>query len=319
MPALGLALQALRTRSWRLLWGLEVRVLAAGTLAYLAFIWWGAHGWLDTLPLTVDLYHGYNAPASVVLASFQPSLLLLLASTGVIALPPLAKHRHAHVTVLGLAWVWAAIACLQHKGWHYHLLPACMLAALSLGVAAAQLWSRPRRLQAALSLALALALGQRGLEASFSPDYLRATHLSSEFSQAVMRHAQGRPWVAWSTTVTPAFPLASMIDGEWASRMVCQWLLPGATTLVEDQRGTPAQAAHYRRLSAQINAEDLVRHQPAVVMVHTGHQPFMRRPLDLLAYFGIHPDFEQAWAHYRYEEQVGVWAVYVRKEPASER
>jgi hypothetical protein len=315
LPALCLVVLALRTRSWKPLWGLEARVLLATTLGYLALITGWARGWLDTMELTVHLYHGYNAPWWAVLQAFQLNLLFVLVPMLVVALPALAGRRPPHLALLGMAWLWAVLAFLQSKGWHYHMLPSCMFAALSLGVAAAQVGALARPLPAALSLALALALGQRGLVTSLSPDYLRTTALSSEFAQAVQRHGRGRAWVAWSTSVTPAFPLAAMIPGEWASRMACQWLVPGATTLVEQRRGSPAQAEQYRWLAAQINAEDLDRYQPAVVMVETGHALFLRRPLDLLAYFSVHPSFQRAWSRYRFQEQVGVWAVYVRTPP----
>lgn len=314
--AAGLLARSVWRRDWRLLFGVEFRAVVSGAVVYAAAIWWWARPWLDTLALTVQAYFGYNASWQDVWAAYQSQFLLgSVAAFCLLLWPGIAMQRRFFAQLLCVAASWAALALLQQKGWSYHLLPAVALLSIALGLMAALVWRAGRRWATVPILSLMGAMGASGAIFAVDPLSTRQAQLNSPFAQAVIRHAQGRPWVAWSTAVTPAFPLVSMVEGEWASRMVCQWLIPGVLKLEARPQADEDQVMRLRTLAARMNAEDLEKHRPAVVLVQQQGHLFVSGPFDFLRFFSVDPAFRTAWSNYRRVEVVGGWAVYIRHEP----
>lgn len=321
-----LCLACFRQKSWRPLLGLPTAVTACVGAVYVLAIAVFCPGWFDTLPLTMQVYFGLNGSLSGVLVQFLRQMVALAIGIPLLlTLPVLRPHRRLFLNVSLAAAVWFLLAVLQRKGWAYHAQPAMCLLLLGLGLAVgiAMAADRSRMGQAWRSKVAAVALPaltmlfMAVLCARFylTPQYTRARQLADPFTVTLVELAQGRPWVVWSTEVTPAFPLVLMLDGDWASRSMHQWMIPGTLKLAQKADANTKEVAALRATAARFATEDLARYRPAVVVVRSQNHHFIQGPFSFLDFFSVDPSFATQWAHYRRVKSLPEWDFYVRQTP----
>lgn len=318
--------RAWQRRDWRVLFGVEGIVVAVATLVYAAVIWFGFHGWVDTVELTTQVYFGFNEPMSTVLLKLLKHIVLWCFAVGVVWwLPGSNESRRFLGVLLGAAGVWLAVAILQSKGWLYHALPVLCLVAISQALAAFNVLWRADSVKAVLAARPALrsqvwltGLISLGLILAIYPRFYvvkangRQWLLSQPFARAMQQYGAGKPWVAWTTSVPPSFPLAVMMPGTWASRNMHQWMVPGTVKLRSGSPEDVARAGRLQLTAAKFATEDLKRWRPAVVAIKKSDLQKVDGHFDFLHFFAADPEFSAEWSHYRLQEHVPEWDFYVR-------
>lgn len=319
-----LCLECFRQKSWRPLLGLPTVVTACVGAAYVLAIAVFCPGWFDTLSLTVQVYFGLNGSLPAVLVQFLRQMVALAIGIPLLlTLPVLRLHRRLFLNVSLAAVVWFLLAVLQRKGWAYHAQPAMCLLLLGLGSAVgvamaadrSQMGQAWRSKVAAVALPAFTMMCMAVLCARFylTPQYTRTHQLADPFTVTLVELAQGRPWVVWSTEVTPAFPLVLMLDGEWASRSMHQWMIPGTLKLAQKADVSPEQVSALRVTAARFATEDLARYRPLVVVVRSRSHHFIQGPFSFLEFFSVDPSFAAQWSQYRRVKSLPEWDFYVRQ------
>jgi len=295
---------------------------AAAVVAVLAALNWSLlHEWLRVVPLATAIYDAYDDPLWLPKLMPHAAMIVLVwaahrwlvrdrAGTGVLVRDTLA----AAVAAL-------AVVVLQRKAFPYHLLPTIQLTALAAGVVLLRLrrdgvaprWraATPRR---------AMALICAGLVFQAAPVLYRAFRPvpaeERELIALAAAPAAGKPFLAVSTSVWPAFPMALDSGARWVGRVGCQWMIPGALRLAQGDAGERAQAAHYAGVALGMLAEDIARGRPAVLAVAIGPDgQGLDGPFDLLAYLRGHDGLRAELDGYRERARGTYWAVYDRVSP----
>lgn len=257
--------------------------------------------------------------------------LILAAGTAWILL-----RRDAPGRALSAAFLVAAIAAfigvlLQHKGWHYHYIPAVVFGALALGSLAClrpvRLDSPPRRCGlAAITIGfwLGLALGAGGdlwakVHAAFSPptDEARARKIISGYPSATQIQVL-------SSQVYDAFPLVNETGLRLVGGLPSQWqvqLYHGWTT-----RGQPqgplypslADMAPLERVMYVRTAQALVTERPDFLLIERPNAVRRRAgtptDFDFLAYLGRDSAAALALADYRRLATLDSVTIYRRAD-----
>ena len=268
--------------------------------------------WVAMTRLTSIVYAAYNPPAGQLVYVFAPFALLIA-----LALVFLAPHGSwsARIESPAGAMLFASALLLlgalaQLKGWTYHRLPsgvAFVLAGLIFILSAAA----PRVGGLAAKVALGLAAFLLARPFGSSAWFERARGPDPEVAELV-RRADGRPVMAFSTVLQAVFPALTEAGGIWGSRFPCQWLVPGVVELATGDADDRRAAARIRYAAAGLVAADLRRYRPAVVALRTGNDPFMPAGFDWLGFYGVHPAFREAWRDYCPSAPTTHWKVYAR-------
>ncbi len=328
VPAILVLLRAASHRDWRMLFGVETVVIGFVSLIYALVVYAFYREWLSSAALAAQVYFAFETSWPVVLKSFWRVEFAFAAAVIAFLFTPLAPERRVLLRQLTVAAAgFLAIAILQHKGWGYHALPATVLTFLLLallGLDLFELFMKKRRLDIparasflAFSLTL-LFVGGVSLESvayhSNLAYYRRQNFLNDPFVAAVDQLAAGRPWVALSTSVSPAFPTALVLGGQWSSRSVHQWLPPGILKLRAGGPEDRARARHLQELATSFVIEDLDRYRPKLVAVAVGPQQAIAVPFDFLAFFAEDENFSRVWSPYRLAKSIEGWQFYLREE-----
>ncbi len=327
-PAILIVLRAASHRDWRMLFGVETIVMGSTSLIYAIAVYVFYREWLSSAALAAQVYFAFESPWLMVLKNFWRIEFAFATAVIAFLFTPLAPERRAFLRQLTIAAAgFLAVAILQRKGWGYHVLPATLLTFLVLALLGPDLFEllmKKRRLGAptrasfvAFSLTL-MSVGGLSLDAAahhFIPDYYqRRNFLNDPFVAAVDQYAGGQPWVALSTSVAPAIATSLVLDGQWSSRSMHQWLTPGIVLLREGAPDYRARARHLQELATSFVIEDLDRYRPKLVAVAVGRLQSIAAPFDFLAFFAEDENFSRVWSHYRLAKSIDGWQFYLREE-----
>jgi hypothetical protein len=125
-------------------------------------------------------------------------------------------------------------------------------------------------------------------------------------SQAIGKSAG--PFMIFSTSVDPGFPLAVTLGKVWASRYPCMLMLPA---IVRDTTGKVA--ARWERVYRREIVEDMRRYRPSLVMVPIVNTQALPNGFSILAWLLRDPDFTSIWGSYVRRGDVDDLAVFQLK------
>ncbi|MER8700856.1 hypothetical protein [Mesorhizobium sp. M1273] len=200
----------------------------------------------------------------------------------------------------------------QAKGWSYHAYPAifCAVAAIFCLLALPRIVQRPSKLLTfvtAPSRAWALA----AVAIAFLPYW--STQKPGPALVAAIRAATDRPTVALvSSDISSGHPLNRMIDGQFVSTHVSDWLGAFALSLSRQAAlsGDTAEAMRYRAIMARYvesKREEFVRLRPDIVVFKKNNTMWTSQ---LMGHFG----FDAILAHYRILIEDETERIYLRDD-----
>ncbi len=323
VPAVFFVWRACQQRNWRALLCLEAITVALVSLIYIALVWLYFQDWIENMQVTWQAYFGFNQDIKVVmLHDFKRQIIIFaLVSTVLFFLPLTHAYKRLVIGFIFASGVWLLLAVLQSKGWAYQTLPANLLIALSLSLALADLLFKPRVNKPAISSYISQWIwATLSIAVFFIVSYVSGKDrpllvdvFREPFNQAIVKYSQDKPWVVWSTSIRDAFPLAILVQGQWASRSMHQFIVPGTLKLKQRGKAEAEQAERLQAISAHFATEDLKRWQPQVVAIRTANnQSVEDSNFNFINFFSIDPEFSNEWAHYQLQEKHLEWEVYVR-------
>jgi hypothetical protein len=328
---------ALRRRSLRVWWRLDLGLVVAVGAVYLVVVLLATPGYFEVaFPLALDGYWIYQRPLRALLRGRDLAVLAL----GLLAM--LQLRRHERLRELGEVWFVAsagfyAMSLLQGTGWRYTLIPfqgvsvpLLVLALVSLlrglwTVAAAPSGMVSRCAGAVLALLMLLAVlaAQPGLVHTLRSGAVWRSGQTDgpvRVLNTVIDNRAGGSSVYFMTPVLRGpFPTMIYSRAEWASRFSCLWLLPSILRARAGDSAVPARLTPERvdvmeRYLIDAVVEDLERHQPELIFVdrrrkQPGYGGF---EFDLLEYFRRDPGFERVWSRYGVVGDIPPYTVALR-------
>ncbi|GAB4357712.1 MAG: hypothetical protein Kow0026_18140 [Oricola sp.] len=240
-------------RSLRVLFGPEVLVAAAATVAYGVFVWAAYPEYLSGIvPLLLDVYLARQPMIDLVF--LLDWMQILLGGILVFLMATLAGRRDNP-----LVWSFAAAALgfycaylAMGKGWIYHAMPALALTVLAIGVVAARCWAAAERQPAGrvpagrIFRVFVLAAGLAGAQTFASWQRFAAPPGLVER----LRQVVANPAVAVvSANIGAGHPMARLVNGRWIERTCSDWIVLGRYELGNDPE---VDAATRNRIEAHV-------------------------------------------------------------------
>jgi len=304
----------MRERSPGILWSIENGVIYTGTLLYLFCIWHLTPGYVDVvLPILLLTYAACGRQAMGLVYSF---IAMLFASLTFVDFRPryVTPYRKDVYYFSGICLAFFAYALLN-SGWRYTYMPLlCMLLFLSCWVFWEYGWLRREHESQGLSTRQFI-FGQRScaLNIVFAIAYIIYSVLlvprNPECPEAAACQVDTRlarflsdnhihSFGAVSMDFNRWTVVARMSEAQWDTRFNELWMLP---KLIKE--GPVYTATHQWVVDyvGRAYAQDFNRRQPEVVFVDNSPGFYLYYPhVDLLAFFGVVPEFKEAWRLYRY-------------------
>ncbi len=253
------------------------------------------------VPLTLALYGASDASLGRLILESQTLLFGEIVAAALLAARIGALRRDALFFALVMFGIGATAACfIQGKDWFYHRLPSAISVLLSLIYWMAAHVTEQERATRGLRLALvaaACAIGGFGgaaldrlkpqLEFALEP---KATMEARIEHQIERTHAKS--YMAFSQSLSPAFPVVNDTGVAWTSRFDSMWALRGA--LWQHRFGARSRYPVEKWIVA-----DFLARCPDLVVVDD------RDRLDYLRVLRRMPAFAAAWARYRFVADLG--------------
>jgi len=331
---------ALRRRSVRVWWRIDLAAALAVGAVYLVTVLWATPGYFELVfPLAVDGYWIYRRPLQGLLRVRDLAVIAL----GLLAL--LQLRRDERLRELGAVWFLAsvgfyAMSLLQGTGWSYTVIafqgvsvPLLVLGSCSLlrGLGdppAAPIGTASRCAGAGVALlALFVALAaQPGLVHTLRRGGVwRAGQTDGPIrvlQTVIDNHAGGGSVYFMTPVLRGPFPTMIYSRAEWASRFSCLWLVPAilrarAGDSAAPARLTPGRLDALERYLVGAVVEDLSLHQPELIFVDRrrmlpGYGGF---ELDILEFFKRDPEFARIWSGYRLAGDIPPYTIALRAPP----
>jgi len=248
-------------------------------------------------------------------------LLAGLATAASLRRPLPSPERHLALSLFtGGAAAFAAFV-VQRTGWPYQATPARVLLSVALLYAIAQL-ALQRQPQRSSQLSALIVAGTCAFAASrFVRDY-QSRHSDWIGAELVNRviPAAGTPvkFAALSTSLQPAFPAALYINGTWALRYPCLWMLPAVLAgSVRDESGAWHPSPQMTQIDQTMRRSvlaDFERYRPGLILVNRAPvKQALSVSVDLLRYFLQDQAFQRFWEPYHQCGANDEFALYCRK------
>ena len=326
VPAILVIVRAATHRNWKMLIGIETVVVLLVSLLYAVAVYAFFREYLSTATLAAQVYFGFELSWPSSLFSFWRESIMLVAVVVIFYVTPMELHRRIFLRQLVIAAaVFLAVAILQRKGWSYQALPMRELTILLVALMGLELFGRFQRnrtldkaAQASCLALLCVGCSFMGFVLLYHLDSrnLTSTFLAEPFPSTVRQLAYGKPWLALSTSVGPAFPTILLSGGQWSSRSPHQWMIPGILKLNTGDAEDRARAEKLKLLATRFVIEDLERYRPLMVAVKAGGDQAIEGAFEFLPFFGEDESFRRAWKPYRLEKSIEGWQFYVRTSMA---
>jgi hypothetical protein len=262
------------------------------------------------IPWAVAIYDGYDQKPQVAIWVLYCSTLALLGY----CLLGFARDddlRAARAILLAGFMGGIGAYAMQAKGWFYQLIPAYGFMAALLAASVAGIALRPAGQSAGprrwlLCTALAVVFAVEVFHRARLADQPMSPASFAGVSQAIGKSAG--PFMIFSTSVDPGFPLAVTLGKVWASRYPCMLMLPA---IVRDTTGKVA--ARWERVYRREIVEDMRRYRPSLVMVPIVNTQALPNGFSILAWLLRDPDFTSIWGSYVRRGDVDDLAVFQLK------
>ena len=261
---------ALHARSWRPVFAMENWIAAGILIVYAAVVVIAYPQFIsDVIPMVLTVYVPIRIPFSMMLIAFSTPIwitalvLTVLLKRRAILAPP-------YSLLLAGSFGFFVAFFLQMKGWSYQAYPMLALMLIALIMAVLEQWQReviptgavrPGRLASTMATMLIAGLTVIWMNFMFDPTALAAA----------VRTVKAHPKIiALSTMEWVGFPLTRMVDGTWVGRVSSLWITAGVRFRQENETLDPAtkrKLAAYAARDRAMFAEDVVRHQPDVILV----------------------------------------------------
>ena len=312
-----LSLVVVRRRSPGPLFNAENWTILCVLLAYAALVVWWCPGFLNILPMVLEVYVPLKQPLEVI--AVQPTFLTSVA----IVCGVLLAQRKGRTSIMVAMSLCASVAFMgaylvQGKGFPNHVLP-CVGFAL---VAASAL--------AAPAIAALLRKGDEAPEwraqrwpilLAFIPMMAAGSYcccINLQFSnweeheglrEAVRRLAPPHPrLIAVSTQFHVGYPVVRQVGGVWAGRTNALWLTEAAQAISDASVGDDAYRARLARYideDARRLRDDVRANRPDLILIDDGDLRTIRAMR--------HPDVMMALADYAPIEKVDDISIWRRK------
>lgn len=248
------------------------------------------------IPLARDLYGASDVPLGILLLRSRTLLLGLAVLLGLCLRRTGWTRRDPLFLALTVFACGATLACFaEDKDWFYHRLPAAITVVLALAY-----WTTATLADRALPgrrklAALAIAACALGAFAGAAADRLtprlelalgERTALENRIETLIKRSGAHR-YMAFSQSLSPAFPVVDTTGVVWTSRFDSMWALRGALWYAGQGKG--ASPWSVRRWIVT----DFVEGCPDLVIVDD------RDGLDYIRVLSALPEFAAAWSGYR--------------------
>lgn len=285
------------------------------------------------IPMVKTIYWGFDGSLIAVLARIWAELILLPV---LLALLVYNRGRPSDLQwVLGIASVGLFFAyVLQKKAFAYHAYPFQGLLSLWFLVNVGALLRSPgfsRRkasawvwaMLALAGLSLPLGAGSSRVFTWYSDANIESGALGQETSvliDLVNRHAGGEYFVAFSTHPYPGFPISNYSQARWGARTNSHFMVPAVAKSRERKDGAgPAARKEIERTARQFVLDDLIRFDPALVLVDDRPKRFALRTtsFDMLGFYLEDPRFREIWTGYTELPSVHGFRVFVRSAYSS--
>jgi len=323
-----------RRRSLHACWRPDFALVVAGQCIYAAMVLTLTPTYLTTIVPLARATLGAYETSQFLLLSFDPLLRLGICALAALAasmLLPGPAQLASSESLAAMALGFLASFVLQAKGWSYHLVPALILAPVSLLVASLNtlhflvarrpLQSVTRAAGAALICAASAGLiaslisngTQRGLW-SIRGDYPQVVHALAD---AVGTGGRGEPVYVFSTSIWPAFPVVNLAGARWPFHYPCLWPLPAFYRGSGDAGyHLPAQQSQQEHQFFETVVSDLVTTPPRILIVDRRpvKQALAGMRFEFLPYFSGSPEFAALLRRYRLWGRAGSFDVLLRNE-----
>lgn len=320
MPIAVEAWLLLRARRVSLNLRAETLVMATVGFLYVAAVWLWAPDYIRTvIPDAVAGYWAYENSLTDVVQRARDALLLLTLSFLFLAWlareriwPPLAQ-------ALSVAAAGAALAAiLQFKGWHYHFVPACGLAAMSCFV----LFCIHGGVRAGLALC-AVFVSIFGGSGMYFASVLSGTGTTDRVQSltALFRTAgTERPVFAFITSPRDIHSAILLSGARWSGAACCVQQLPAAIRVGADRDkggNIAARAAANRQLAGILR--ELEEEHPALILIddRPSKLGFGNADFDYLAYLEGRPGFPALFTRYSERAPVAGFRVFALAQGAA--
>ena len=312
-------------QSWRIFFGRDATIFSIISILYLGTVVLVFPQWFAVARLAVDTYKFHDQPITAVLAAFWRPLGVVLAASVVWELARIDETFRSFLRYLALAATFLSIcAVAQHKGWDYHNIPTLILMSMILVLLALAIWPSLARMHQVPRIAaavLVMALLFQGVIVTLpmwftSSLRTRSNFMAQPFPRTAAELAKGRSFLAiaaWGFDIV--LPTVSLINAQWSSRTMDQWMVPGIVGLSLGKPAERKRAEEIRQLWTRLVEEDLERYRPAVVAVRTADDRYafeLRRSFDILQLLMRDEGFRRAWAPYHQARVIKDWVFYTR-------
>jgi putative flippase GtrA len=251
----------------------------------------------EIIGIARDVYGAYGAEIGQLVALVQFEAILMLVPV-LVALGARDQNREAGLFLL-LSGAGLASYLLQGTGFAYHAIPFrafAMIGCVFLLLRASRLGG----MVAALAVAVALA----GLVAGSVRRGLYSNGAVTEITRIARGVGQVDGVIVLSSHVYAGPPVALSLGVNWASRYPANWLVPGAINRLA-KTDCASEAALCARLSAIAarnrgdNIDDILSHQPDLLIIDRLSGYFDAQPFDWLAFMAEDQGWSQVMAAYR--------------------
>jgi putative flippase GtrA len=301
----------IRSRSLRPIFSAANLTFLVIGAAYVAFVAVVHPTYLfEMVPMAGLVYGAYDADPWVTPGIALRQTLFLLLPVIIALIDREGRMNPYPFPVVSLAGLVAFL--LQNKGFGYHLIPfqtfgfmACFLILLN-----------TRRISSFTVATIVAVVGLTGLATregfhrNYSVDHvLRVSEKLGEFDSLI----------SLTPHVFAGPPIAAETGAKWASRYPANWLVPGALNRLAKTDCT-AEPDLCARLQAIVdknrseNIEDMITHEPDLLIVDRDSDYFDTPRFDWLAFMAEDPAWAAVFAQYRYAGQSRRYQYYFRTD-----
>ena len=266
------------------------------------------------VPLALSLYDATDVPLARLLAQSEP---LLLGEVILLVLWIARSRSHDDPLLLTLVVFGCgatATFLLQGKDWFYHRIPATTVVVLALAYCTSQSWRPGGRKSWALATCLpavcALFLFSHAAMARLAPrlsEALAPGNTTEAKIERLLRHDHAHSYMAFSQSLSVAFPVVDEAGVVWSSRFDSMWPLSAQLARMREDRGRWSAQWPVR----QWVVSDFLAHCPDVVLVDGDDK--VDYPKILEDFSG---SFRRAWANYAMRQVFGKLQIFEKKSGA---
>lgn len=229
----------------------EIFIISISALVYLLFIYVFFREYIDfAIPLAIEAYSGvFNGSFTGLI--FNYDMMFGLISIVYIAIFAYKRERSDLTTLLLAILGFLTIYFMQHKGWHYHILPFTMITTFSvLYVMVVYIKREDYKFLGIWVVVLIMILNQNIYVNRFT-----------KLHETLSKMQKNVPVVIYTTQMAMGLPIVVRNSQEWASRFLSLWMLPKISFHPED--------SFFKKYLLEAIYDDLKKFKPEYIIFPT--------------------------------------------------